>query len=289
MSFKIVTDSGSDISKEFCEKYNIGVMNLSYILDGEIYGHGKEMEITEFYARMRNGAQPTTSQVNPEEARVAFNEFLKESKEILYLGLSSGISGTCGSVRLAAEEIMEERDDVKIYALDPLCASLGLTLCIYDVVQLREQGKSIEEAVAFVNDNMLQYSHLFTVDNLMDLWRGGRVSKTTAIVGTIASIKPILHVDNEGKLIPIKNVRSRKKSIETLADIMGEKMGSKKDSNKSLIAIGYGDSDEDAKYLAEKIKEKYGFENFLFNNIGPVIGSHTGPSILLLTFRADER
>ena len=208
--FKIVTDSTADLPVEYLKEHDLGCMNLSYIMDGVTYGQGQELPEKEFYALMRQGKMPTTSQVNPEEAKAHFTEYLKENKEILCIAFSSGLSGTYNSMRIAADEIMEEQPDCKIIVIDSLCASLGEGLLVHKAVTLRDQGKSMEEVAEWVKNNRLHLVHVFTVDDLYHLYRGGRVSKATAFVGTLAGIKPKPRFPeaNEGTSYPDETVWS---------------------------------------------------------------------------------
>lgn len=286
--FKIVTDSTTDLPKEFFQEHNVGCMNLSYIVDGVTYGRDKELDWKEFYALMRSGKMPTTSQINPEEAKEAFEEYIKADREILYLAFSSGLSGTYNNVRLAADEVMEEHTDCKIIVIDTLCASLGEGLMVYKAVELMEAGKSMEEVAEWVQDHLQNLVHVFTVDDLFHLYRGGRVSKTTAVIGTLASIKPKLHVDAEGHLIVIGKVRGRKKSLSALVDYMGEKAGSFEEQN-DIVFISHGDALEDAEFVRDLIKERFGIQKFIINNIGPTIGTHAGPGTIALFFMGESR
>lgn len=288
--FKLVTDNTADLPLEYLRLHDVDYMFLSYILDGQAYAKGKELGWKEFYALMRSGKMPTTSQVNPDEAKSFFEECIKENQEILYLAFSSGLSGTCNSARIAAEEVMEEHPGVKILVVDSLCASLGEGLFVHKAVQLRDKGKSLEETVEWLEEHKLNVVHAFTVDDLFHLFRGGRVSRATAIVGTLASIKPRLHVDNEGHLIVIGKVRGRRKSLNSLVDYMEEKMGSWTQENKDdYIFISHGDALEDAEYVRDQIKERFGMEHFLINNIGPTIGAHSGPGTIALFFMGESR
>lgn len=288
--FKLVTDNTADLPLEYLRLHDVDYMFLSYILEGEAYVKGKELNWKEFYALMRSGKMPTTSQVNPDEAKSFFEECIKENQEILCLAFSSGLSGTCNSARIAAEEVMEEHPGVKIVVIDSLCASLGEGLFVHKAVQLRDQGKSLEEAAEWLEEHKLNFVHAFTVDDLFHLFRGGRVSRATAIVGTLASIKPLLHVDDEGHLIVIGKVRGRKKSLNALVDYMEEKMGSWMQENKDdYVFISHGDALEDAEYVRDQIKERFGMEHFLINNIGPTIGAHSGPGTIALFFMGESR
>ena len=289
--FKITTDSTADLPVSYLKENNVGCMPISYILDGVTYGGDKELDWKEFYAMMREqGKMPTTSQINPAEAKEYFEEYIKTDKEILHLAFSSGLSGTCGNMRMAAEEIMEEHPDVKIVVVDSLCASMGEGLFVHKAVKLRDQGKSLEETAAWLNENAQNFVHVFTVDDLFHLYRGGRVSKTAAVIGTLVSIKPKLHVDSEGHLIVIGKVRGRKKSLSALVDYMEEKMGSRVQENKDdYVFISHGDALEDAEYVRDQIRERFGMEHFMINHIGPTIGAHSGPGTIALFFEGSSR
>ena len=289
--FKIITDSTTDLPKEYLEEHDVGCLPISYILDGVTYGRDRELDWKEFYAMMREqGKMPTTSQINPAEAKEYFEEYIKTDKEILHLAFSSGLSGTCGNMRMAAEEIMEEHPDVKIVVVDSLCASMGEGLFVHKAVKLRDQGKSLEETAAWLNENVQNFVHVFTVDDLFHLYRGGRVSKTAAVIGTLVSIKPKLHVDSEGHLIVIGKVRGRKKSLSALVDYMEEKMGSRVQENKDdYVFISHGDALEDAEYVRDQIRERFGMEHFMINHIGPTIGAHSGPGTIALFFMGESR
>ncbi|MCM1057783.1 MAG: DegV family protein [Firmicutes bacterium] len=288
--FKLVTDNVADLPLDYLREHDVDFMALRYILDGEEYGKEKELDYKDFYGMMRNGKMPTTSQVNPDEAKVFFEECIKENPQLLYIAFSSGLSGTCNSGRIAAGEVMEEHPDVKIAVIDSLAASLGEGLLVHKAVQLRDQGKTLEEAAEWLESHKLNLVHAFTVDDLFHLHRGGRVSRTAAILGTLVSIKPKLHVDNEGHLILIGKVRGRRKSLDSLVDYMEEKMGSfKQENQEDYVFISHGDSLEDAEYVKSKIQERFGMEHFLINNVGPVIGAHSGPGTIALFFMGESR
>lgn len=288
--FKLVTDNTADLPKEYLREHHVDYMVLSYIVDGVAYGKEKELDWKEFYAMMRGGKMPTTSQANPEEARAFFQECIQENREVLYLAFSSGLSGTCSSARLAAEEVMEENPGVKITVIDSLCASLGEGLFVHKAVRMRDEGKTMEETARWLTDHVQNFVHAFTVDDLFHLYRGGRVSRASAILGTLASIKPRLHVDHEGHLILIGKVRGRKKSLSALVDYMEEKMGSWIQENKEdYVFISHGDALEDAEYVRDQIRERFGMEHFLISHIGPTIGAHSGPGTIALFFMGEER
>lgn len=286
--FKIITDTTADLPESYIQENGLGIMVLPYIVDDVSYGGEQKMEVREFYDRMRNGMMPTTSQVNPETAKAYLNSFLEESRQLLVLSFSSGLSGTCGNVNLAAREIMEERPDCRIVVVDTLCASLGEGLLVHKAVQLKKQGKSLEETAQWVEAHKENLVHVFTVDDLFHLHRGGRVSKATAIVGTLAGIKPLLHVDEEGHLTAVGKARGRKKSLQALVDMMEKQVGSWRDQN-DCIFISHGDCAEDADYVRQLVQERFGVKDFLINEIGPTIGAHSGPGTVALFFMGDAR
>lgn len=290
--YKIVTDTTTDLPKEYFSEHDIGLLHLSCLLDGETYGKDKDLDIRYFYECVRNGSMPTTSQVNPDEAKEYFEGLISEYSKILYLGFSGGLSGTCQSVKLAAQEIMEEHPEVKIIVIDTLCASLGEGLLVSKSVELRDSGATFEENADYIEKHLQNLCHVFTVDDLNHLYRGGRVSKASAVLGTMINIKPLLHVDHEGHLINIGKVRGRKKSLLSLVDMMEERIGSYKEvyaENKEWIYISHSDCAEDAEFVAEEIKKRFGCDKFLIHFIGPVIGSHTGAGTVALFFWGDHR
>ena len=286
--FKIVTDINADLPASYLEEHEIEVMYLSYTIDQNTYSRGKELDYKEFYRLMREGKMPTTSQVNPDEAKRVFLEAMKESSEILCLSFSSGLSGTYNSARIAAEEMLEEYPDLKIRVVDSKCASLGEGLFVHKAVTMRAEGKSMVETADWLEENISHFVHIFTVDDLNHLYRGGRVSKTAAVIGTMVNIKPILHVDDEGHLVPIGKVRGRKKSLHELVYYMEKKVGNYL-SNNDIIFISHGDCLEDANFVAECIKEKFGINSFLIHNVGPTIGAHSGPGTMALFFIGESR
>lgn len=287
-NFKIITDSTADLPKSYYEDNNIGLMHLTCLFEGETYGKDKELDIKDFYARVRNGSMPTTSQVNPEEAKQALIEFGKENKNLLYLAFSSGLSGTYQSGCIAVEELKEERPDLNIIIIDTLCASMGEGLFVDKAVDMLKEGVSMEDTAKYLKDHVLNLVHVFTVDDLNHLYRGGRVNKATAIIGTMVGIKPLLHVDNEGHLIKVGTARGRKKSLMGLVDMMEERIGSYKGKAEKVF-ISHGDCEEDALFVQEEVKKRFGCDSFLISYIGPVVGAHAGPGTVALFFWGDER
>lgn len=286
--YVITTDNTADLPYSYYEEHNIKYLYLTYQLEGKIYGKDNELDFKEFYDRMRKGSMPTTSQVNSEEVKDAFRPILEQGKDILHLSFSSGLSGSYNNVRMASEDLKEEFPERKIMVVDSLCASLGEGLFVDKAVELKEEGKTLEENVEWLEAHKLNFCHVFTVDDLFHLHRGGRVSKVAAVVGTMINLKPLLHVDNEGHLIPLKNVRGRKKSLSGLVAMMEERIGEWKDKNTKIF-ISHGDCLQDAEYVAKLIKEKFGYETFLINTIGATIGTHSGPGTVALFFMGEYR
>lgn len=287
--FIIVTDSTTDLPDEYIAEHKIPIFHLSYTILGETYKEEKQLPYKEFYDLMREGNIPKTAQINPEEAKEKLAALLPESNKILYLAFSSGLSGSYNSGRLAAEEIMEENPDAKIVVIDTKCASMGEGLIVYKAVKMAEEGKSFEEVCNWCQEHVDNFTHIFTVDDLNHLFRGGRVSRTSAVVGTVLNIKPVLNVDYEGHLIPVAKERGRKKALMYLVDYMEKKMGSYKEENEDIILISHGDCIEDALFVRDEINKRFGFNNFMINYIGPTIGSHAGPGTVALFFMGDER
>ena len=286
--YVITTDNNSDLPEEYLKDHGVGCMYLSYSMDGKNYTHGNFLPEHEFYEAMRNGSMPTTAQVNPENAKALLEPYLKEGKDILHIAFSSALSGTYNSTRIAADELQEEYPDRKIIVVDSLSASLGQGLLVWLAQQKKELGQTLEDVVDWVEKNKLKMVHLFTVDDLNHLYRGGRVSRTTAIVGSMLNIKPVLHVDNEGKLTAIGKVRGRKKALQELVKLMDEKIGSF-GADCDTIFISHGDCEQDAQYVAAKVKEKYNIKNIVINQVGATIGAHSGPGTMALFFVGDVR
>ena len=228
----------------------------------------------------------TTSQINPEEAREALEPFLKEGKDVLHLAFSSALSGTCNSMRIAAEELKEEYPERKIIVIDTLCACLGEGLLLYYVLKLKKEGKTIEEVEAWVEENKLHICHNVTVDDLNHLQRGGRISKTAAVLGTMVQIKPMIHMADDGSLQVVGKERGRKRSLNKIVDKAVEQS---KGWEQDIVMITHGDCLEDAQYVAELVRAKMGIENILINNIGTVIGSHTGPGVVAVFCMGNKR
>ena len=285
-NYVITTDTTADLTREYLETHEIGLMSLKYIIEDKTYEWENPLPEHEFYDKMRNGSMPTTSQVNPDEAKAVFKGYLEQGYDILHVAFSSGLSGTCASAKIAADELMEKYPERKIVVVDSLCASLGEGLLVHKAVLMKEAGKSLDETAKWVEENKLAVCHNFTVDDLFHLHRGGRVSKATAILGTMINIKPVLHVDDEGHLVALSKVRGRKKSLNALVDRMEVQM---KGFENATVAISHGDCLEDAQYVAELIRTRYGIQDIMINFVGPTIGAHAGPGVVALFFMGQPR
>lgn len=286
--FVVTVNSTVDLPIEWLKQRNIPVIPLSYTMNGETYEDYGENSLSykKFFDNLRQGIMATTSQVNPEQAKRALEPYIKEGKDILHLAFSSGLSGTYNSMRIAAEELSAEYPDAKIVVIDTLCACMGEGLLLYYVLKKKEEGKTIDELTEWIEANKLHVCHNVTVDDLNHLYRGGRISKATAVMGSMVKIKPIIHMDNQGCLQVVGKDRGRKKSLNHIVDMaVKQSEGWKND----IVMITHGDCIEDAEYVAERVKEKMGVHNILINNIGTVIGSHTGPGVVAVFCMGNKR
>ncbi len=286
-NYVIYADSACDITQDILNQWGVKTCSLSLMFSDSTKEYSDyEIPAHEFYDRMRAGATAKTSAANMGKFKDAFEAELKEGNDILYLGFTSGLSATYSFACQAAEELMQEYPDRKIMTVDSLCASAGYGLLLYFMVELKKNGASMEEICNFAEDKKLKITHWFTVEDLKYLKAGGRISSTTALVGTVLGIKPIMKVDNEGRLISVTKVRGRKASLEALAEKYGEYAVT---PNEGTVYISHGDCTADANYLAKLIKDGYGVDVKLITNVGPVIGSHSGPGTMALFFVAKER
>lgn len=286
--FVIITDSATDLPEEYFLEHNIDCVPLGFMMNGVTYGgeDGEKMDVKEFYKILRNGSMPTTFQVSPEQAKSHIEKYALEGKDVLVLAFSSGLSGTANSFVMAARELSEQYPERKLFVVDSLCASLGEGLFVDYLVKKADEGVSIEEARDYAIELRQHICHYFTVDNLFHLKRGGRVSATTAVIGSMLKIKPVLHVDHEGHLIPIGKAMGRKKSISSLVEHMKE-LQTLEPSDP--IFISHGDCEEDVNYLLSLLKESFGDRKILVNCIGSVIGTHSGAGTLAIFFRGKHR
>lgn len=288
-NYVIVTDSSADLSGEMVRELGVEVVSLRCTIGPETFADNPvcpQIAPQAFYDRIRAGEVATTSAVNIADARDAIEPVLKAGKDALVLAFSSGLSTTCQSFRLAAEDLAEEYPERKCYVVDTLCASMGQGLLVYLTARKKEAGATLEEARDYAEETKGRLCHWFTVNDLMYLKRGGRVSAATAVLGTMLSIKPVLHVDDEGRLVSMDKARGRKAALAALADKVVQ-LGL--DPAEQTMFISHSDCLEDARYVAELIGERCGTTDFHFNFIGPVIGAHTGPGCVALFFLGRER
>ena len=285
--YVIYTDSACDIKPEMLAEWGVPYRCLTFRFDGDEKEYSNEdMSVEEFYAKMKAGGVAKTAAVNSEAFATEFAKILDEGKDLLYLGFSSGLSTTYNSARIAAESLKEKYPEQKIIVIDSLSASAGEGLFVYMVVQEKKKGATIEEAAAFAKDLVGRMGIWFTVDDLVYLKRGGRVSPTAAFVGNLLGIKPVLYMDNDGHLIPVSKVRGRKTSINALAD---QYTARAVDKENGVVFISHGNCLSDAEALAAILKERHGVEVKVITDVGPVIGAHSGPGTLALFFIANER
>ena len=290
MSCAIVTDSSSNLPEDIIDQHDLTVLPLTFMVDGEEYRSylkGEKTDLSQFYTMMREGKVITTSLPNLKESRESIEALLREGRDVLYLGFSSGLSGTYQAIELLLTELAGLYPDRTVASVDTLAASLGEGLLVYYAAKMREEGASIEKVRDWVEEHKLHLAHWFTVDDLMFLFRGGRVSRTSAWAGTLLNIKPVMHVDDEGHLIPLEKVRGRKKSLKALVDHM-EQMAMSPVADQTVF-ITHGDCLEDAEYVADLVRERFGVSDVLINWVDPVIGAHSGPGTMALFFLASER
>ena len=285
-SYRIITDSACDMGV-YLSEWGVPSINLTLKFDGEDkIQRNDEIEPVAFYNRMREGGVAKTSAVNPEEFALVFEPILAAGEDILYLGFSSGLSTTCNSGRIAANKLAEKYPERKIVVVDSLSASAGFGMLVYLAVKKREEGATLEENAKYITSLVPRMCHWFTVDDLVYLKRGGRISPTVAFVGGVLGIKPVLHMDNEGHLVSKFKVRGRRASIKALADKLGELMT---DKSQGPVFICHADCADDAALLSSMIKETYGLDTDITVFTGPVIGAHSGPGTLALFFIGNER
>ena len=287
--FVLMTDSSADLSQEMVQELGVTVLPLSFTIQGKVYRNypdNREMDLPLFYDMLRAGELATTSAVNVAEYTQAVEPILQEKKDVLILAFSSGLSSTYQASVLAAEELREKYPDRKIYTVDTLCASLGQGLLVYLAVQEQRKGRSIEEVRDWAESTKLNLCHQFTVDDLHFLKRGGRISATTAVVGSMLQIKPVLHVDNEGHLINIGKARGRQASLKALVDKMEKTVT---EEGRKTVFISHGDCRKDAVTVADMVRERFGTQDIRINYVGPVIGAHSGPGTLALFYLGTER
>ena len=286
-NYVIITDSSCDIAPELLEQWEVPFVSLTFKFDEDAGSYANyELPFDKFYHRMRKGSVARTAAANLDTFLTAFEPYLKQGKDLLYLGFSSGLSTTVNSAAMAAQELMEQYPERKIVVVDSFSASAGFGLLVYLTVQEKRKGATLEQAAKFAEETVPHLCHWFTVDDLVYLKRGGRVSAAKAFVGGVLGIKPVLHMDDPGHLINMFKARGRKASIKALADKYGELA---LDRENGTVFISHGDCIDDARLLESMLAERYGAKVQLITYIGPVIGSHSGPGTLALFFLGRER
>ena len=286
MAYRIVTDTCCDFPEQMYEELNLSVVRLSVNYKGQTTDTYTEDWLKDMFDGLRAGEVATTAAVNPTGWQEVIEPILQAGNDVLVLAFSSGLSATYQSAVIAAEELREKYPNRTVNVVDTLCASRGQGLLVYYACQKRDAGFSLNDLTAWCEENKYRLCHWFTVDDLMYLKRGGRISAATALVGTMLKIKPVLHMDDEGHLINMSKTRGRKASIEAIADKMGE-LGLP--GENETVFICHGDCMDDAQYLERLVKERYGVKNVLIYYVGAVIGSHSGPGTLALFFMGKER
>ena len=285
-TYQIITDSGSDLCAAFLADIQVKSASLTVNFQGQTLPDSVDNGIKAIYDGLRAGETATTSAINPEGWKDAIRPALEAGEDVLVIAFSSGLSTTYQSAVIATDELQEDFPQRKVLVVDSLCASLGQGLLVWHAAKKRDEGLSLEALAAWVENIRPNLAHWFTVDSLVYLKRGGRVSAATALVGTMLNIKPILHVDDEGHLTSVTTVRGRKASIKALADKLGETI---LPEEKGTAYICHGDCLEDAQYLSDLIREKYGVQEVYIGYTGAVIGSHSGPGTLALFYLGEHR
>ena len=285
MSYQIITDSCCDFTEAQLQKNNVSCANLTVLYKGENHTNFSEpVAVKAFYDEIRNGITATTAAANPDDWASLMLPVLKEGRDVLVITFSSGLSTTYQSAVIAAKDLQEEYPHRTILVVDSLCAALGQGLLVHHACRKRDEGMGIEELAAWLEEHKLNLCHWVTVDDLTHLKRGGRISATSAIVGTMLNVKPIIHVDNDGHLINTAKVRGRKAAMEYLVKKFSETC-----TDFDTVFIGHGDCPEDAAALEAMLREKHDIKEITSGYVGPVIGAHTGPGVLVVFFMGTKR
>ena len=287
--FLIITDSTCDMPQEMADELGLAILPIRVSMEDKEYAHyldGRELGFHEFYEKLRAGVPAKTSAANQEDFLSLMEPALAAGRDVLYIGFSSGLSSTYNVGVMTAAQLAEKYPERKVYTVDSLSASFGEGLLVYHAVQQKLAGRSIDEVRTFVEETRLHLCHWFTVDDLQHLKRGGRVSAAAAAFGTMLNIKPVLHVDDEGHLIPVGKVQGRTTSIKALLKKMQE---TAIDPAEQVVFISHGDCEKDAEKLAAMVRESIGPKEIILNPIGPVIGAHSGPGTVALFFLGTKR
>ena len=286
MSYQIITDTACDFPANMYQELDLIAVPLTVVYMGKSYTEYTEKWLKKMYDGLRHGETASTSAINPAGWTTAIEPVLQQGKDALVLTFSSGLSATYQSAMIAADELQEKYPERKIYVVDTLCASLGQGLLVWYACKKRDEGMPLEALATWCREQRLHLCHWFTVDDLMFLKRGGRVSAATALLGTMLQIKPVLHVDDEGHLVNVAKARGRKASIDALVARMGQ---TQLPGENDTVFICHGECQEDAEYLAAQVREKFGVKDVLYYYTGAVIGSHSGPGTLALFYLGQHR
>ena len=285
MSYQIITDSCCDLTEAQMQQLQVSCANLTVLYKGENHRNFSDpAAVKAFYDELREGVTATTAAANPDDWASLMVPALQEGRDVLVIAFSSGLSTTYQSAVIAAKDLQEEYTQRTICVVDSLCAALGQGLLVHHACAKRDEGMSIQDLTAWLEEHKLNICHWVTVDDLSHLKRGGRISATTALVGTMLNVKPIIHVDNDGHLINCAKVRGRKAAMEYLVKKFGETA-----TDFDTVFIGHGDCPEDAAALEALLREKYGIREIITGYVGPVIGAHTGPGVLVVFFMGSHR
>lgn len=280
MPYRLMTDSTCDLGADILQELDVSTLKLRYNLDGQEYDDGDpRMDAPAFYAKIRQGHMPTTTLINTERFIEAFSELAAQGEDVLYLAFSSALSGTCACAMQAAEQVREQYPQRKIYVVDTLCASLGEGLLVYHSAKLKQQGMGIDELSDWVEANKLRVVHWFTVDDIRHLYRGGRVNRATAVLGTLLQIKPVLHVDDQGRLINMEKGKGRRRALATIVERVLER---KQPDQPNSVFISHGDALEEAEQVAAMVREQLPDAFIYINYVGTVIGTHSGPGTMAI-------
>ena len=285
MSYQIITDSCCDLTEAQLKSLQVSCANLTVMYNGENHtSFSDPAAVKAFYDEIRGGVMATTAAANPDDWAQMMKPALEEGKDVLVITFSGGMSTTYQSAVIASKDLLEEYPQRKIIVIDSLAAALGQGLLVYHACHKRDEGMGIEELAAWVEENKFHVAHWVTVDDLSHLKRGGRISATSAIVGSMLNIKPIIHVDNDGHLINTAKVRGRKAAMEYLVKKFTETC-----TDFDTVFIGHGDCPEDAATLEAMLREAHPIKEVVTGYVGPVIGAHTGPGVLVVFFMGTSR
>ena len=288
MGIKIITDSACDLTRDYIKNNNIGLLSLILNLNGQAIKDdlGETLSYKDFYNKMREGATPTTSQINAHEFEEEFIKYIKNGDSIIYISLSSNLSGTFNSANIAKNNLMDEYPNANIYLVDSLSVSVGQGLLVAKACEMRDSGIGAEEIVNWLEENKRKVIHSILIDDLNHLKRGGRISGATAAIGGLLNIKPTLYIDDEGKLVQGEKIKGKKKALRFLVNEVREKAV---DTENEILYICHGDCLEEAETLRDMILEEVKFKNVIINYVGNVVGAHAGPGVLAAVFLGSNR